>query len=277
MHQKDYLRQLEHLAITASFSEFRSMRMKLAWLGNTREDLAVDISQLAQVTEAHFNDAKRATIKRLNRVVVHAILHPLSLKFPSLDPQSVRVIGFADASFANNADSTSQLWHITFLEDKHGNAAPIHFRSYKARRVTRSVLSAEVIAFSDVFDVGIALTAQLSAILRRRVPLILLTDSKSLFDVISKGSRTSESRTLLDIAAAREGYRRREISNIGFVRSDQNLADGLTKTMTQAALPSVLSTGKLQITPEQWIIRDSGEKSLYSRSLLSPRARCATM
>ena len=38
------------------------------------------------------------------------------------------------------------------LVDGGNVAIPIAFKSYKFRRVTRSVLSAEVIAFADLFD-----------------------------------------------------------------------------------------------------------------------------
>ena len=88
------------------------------------------------------------------------------------------------------------------------------------------------------------------------MPLPLRTDSKSLFDVISKGSRASEKRMMLDIAAAREGFKEKTISDIGFVRSSQNIADGLTKAMQQSALQTVLTNGFLSVTPEQWIIRN---------------------
>ena len=91
--------------------------------------------------------------------------------------------------------------------------------------------------------------------LKRAVPMHLLTDSKSLFDIISKGTRTSEKRIMLDIHAAREGYRTREISNIGFVRSSSNLADGLTKEKMQKALFQLLQTGKHKIQCDQWILR----------------------
>ncbi len=60
---------------------------------------------------------------------------------------------------------------------------------------------------------------------------------------------------MLDIAAAREGFRDKVISDIGFVRSSHNLADGLTKSMSQAALQRVVSNGSLRVEPEQWIIR----------------------
>ncbi len=120
----------------------------------------------------------------------YAVDNPVSLKFPKLDLETLRVVRLPDASFANTYDLTSQLGHIVFITDGEGNAAPIHFKSYTARRVTGSVMAAEDIAFSDAFDVGYTLATELSNLLGRKVPRILLMDSKSLFDVISKGTRT---------------------------------------------------------------------------------------
>lgn len=117
-------------------------------------------------------------------------------------------------------------------------------------------MAGEVIAFSDMFDVAVTLAEELRTIYKRSVPLHLLTDNKALFDIISKGSRTSEKRMMLDIAAAREGFRDRVILDIGFVRSNDNLADGLTKPMQQAALQRVLKSGNLQTRAEQWVIRN---------------------
>lgn len=41
--QHDYLRNLEQLPMDSTFSQFRSMRMKLEWLDNTRPDCLFDI------------------------------------------------------------------------------------------------------------------------------------------------------------------------------------------------------------------------------------------
>ena len=106
-------------------------------------------------------------------------------------------------------------------------------------------MAREVIAFSDLFDIAATLASELGGRYGGRIPVQLLTDSKSLFDVISKGSRTSEKRTMLDIAAAREGFWDKIISDIGFIRSSSNKADGLTKSMSQAALQAAVSTGML--------------------------------
>ena len=69
LEQHQYLRKLEHLPLDATFSDFRSMRMRLAWLANTRPDCLLEISQLAQITKDVFEDSKREAIKRLNKAV----------------------------------------------------------------------------------------------------------------------------------------------------------------------------------------------------------------
>ena len=46
--------------------------------------------------------------------------------------------------------------------------------------MTRSAMSGEVIAFSDMFHIAIVLAQELSAVLRKNIPVQLLTDSKSL-------------------------------------------------------------------------------------------------
>ncbi len=61
---------------------------------------------------------------------------------------------------------------------------------------------------------------------------------------------------MLDINAAREGYRRRDITNIGFVRSSMNIADGLTKVMNQAAFFDLPKSRQLVVASEKWIIRN---------------------
>ena len=149
----------------------------------------------------------------------------------------------------------SQLGRIVLLIDDNSAAIPIVFKSFKSRRVARSVLSAEVIAFADLFDDAFALSSQIEQALQRAVPMLLLTDSKSLLDIIRKGSRTSEKRIMLDIHASRESYKNHEMSNIVFVRSSDNIVDGLTKGNMQRSLLNLLKTGQHTINCEQWILR----------------------
>ncbi len=73
-----------------------------------------------------------------------------------------------------------------------------------------------MIVFSDMFDAAFTMAAELKKMIEKHAPLRLLSDSESTFDVISKGSRTSEKRMMIDIAATREGYKNYSIFDIGF-------------------------------------------------------------
>ena len=148
---------------------------------------------------------------------------------------------YCDVAFANNADLSSQLVRIVLLIEDNHNINPISHRSYKSQRVTRFVLSAEVIVFADLSDDALVIHKKLEFVLRQLIPEHILTDSKSLLD-ISTGSRTSQKQIILDIYAARQEYKEQEISNIGFVRSSHNFADDLHKPEVQAKLYQLLTT-----------------------------------
>jgi hypothetical protein len=115
--------------------------------------------------------------------------------------------------------------------------------------------ASELLAFADMIDQAITLRVELSTLFSQDVPLQALTDSKSLFDVMTKRSATSERRLMLDIACAQDAWTKQDISDIGFIRSAENIADGLTKQMKQASLLKVLDTGQLNVKVEQWIVR----------------------
>ena len=125
------------------------MRMKLSWLAHTRLDLLFEISQLAQITLERFNTSARAHWKWLNTAIRHAHVNVSNLQFPKIEHSSVCIAGYSDAVFANNHDLESQLGRVILLMDDKNSAIPIAFKSYKSRKVTRSVLSDEFIAFAD--------------------------------------------------------------------------------------------------------------------------------
>jgi hypothetical protein len=54
-----------------------------------------------------------------------------------------------------------------------------------------------------------------------------MTDSKFLFAVITNNRYTTEKRLMTDIAAVREAYNNRIISNNGLICSDDNAADAM--------------------------------------------------
>ncbi len=121
----------------------------------------------------------------------------------------------------------SQLGYIVLPMDANGNAIPSPILSYKARRLTGSVMAAQVIAFSDLFYTSFTLLSELQVLLSREIPLHLLTDSKCLFDVISKGPRASEKNDVKHRRNARWQSTTRYYECFG--RSSRNIADVLTE------------------------------------------------
>ena len=148
---------------------------------------------------------------------------------PSLDLDSLYIAGYSDGSFENNQDLSSQQGFVILLKDKNDRTDLIHFGSWKCQRVTRSVLGAEAYAFSHTLYSVRLLAHDLSTISGQKIRTILFTDSKSLFDTISKLSAPTEKRILIDIAATRESYNKKEISNVAHTLSKYNIADCFTK------------------------------------------------
>lgn len=147
-------------------------------------------------------------VRKRNRVIKYWIQHRISLKIRDLEIDTLCIIGQYNSSFANCSDLFSQLAHICFSCDSAKAVAPMHFESYKALRVSESTMSAEVIFFSDFFEIAVPFTEEMEMILSRKIPVPLLTDSKFLFDVLSKGSRSFAKRMMLDITAARQVLRK---------------------------------------------------------------------
>ena len=164
----------------------------LDWLPNFGPDLCVEISQIASVTKKKYNENPSKYIKRLNEAITYALKYPTQLCYPKLNACAVRLIDYSNAALANNEDLTSQLGRILFLMDTDENASPIAFKSYKSRRVTRSVVAAEVIAFSDLFYEVCGLKDTIEISTAKSVQLHLFAASKRLVDVTIRVSKTNE-------------------------------------------------------------------------------------
>lgn len=118
-----------------------------------------------------------------------------------LDPDSLHIPAYTDASFATNHVNSSQLGYIIPLCDKANNACVLDYASYKSHLLARSVLGAETYAFADAYNFRYYAKHDLQNFLRRRVSLSMFTDSKSLFDVITKCPQTQDYLLMIDLKA----------------------------------------------------------------------------
>ena len=110
-------------------------------------------------------------------------------------------------------------------------------------------------ALADGFDVAYSMRHDIERMTGKKIPLSVFTDSLSLFDVITKATLTAERRLMIDVAGVKEAYKTRDIHTIGFIRTQYNPADALTKVRPCGALDEVIKSGRLTHPVAQWIKR----------------------
>lgn len=69
-----------------------------------------------------------------------------------LDMETLYLRMYADGSFANNADSTTQLGYAVLLCDDDDNSNVFQYSLHTHRKVLREVLGGEVMAFTNEMD-----------------------------------------------------------------------------------------------------------------------------
>jgi len=195
-------------------------------------------------------------VRNLNALIGRAQKgRDVALRYPALDLTSVRIRAYADASYATNKDGSSQVGYVVLLCDASGRAHILSFSSRKCRRVVHSIMAGEVYALSAALDEALIICFDLEQLYGVQIPVNALTDSKQLFDVLTRGSHPTEKRLMVDVAAARQAYARHDVSNVGLIASADNLADPLTKVHGCRALDSLLSTGVDKNPIVQWVVR----------------------
>lgn len=59
--------------------------------------------------------------------------------------------------------------------------------------------------------------------------LFMYISSMQVFDALTRGKRTDERRSMIDVFAARQAYKKLEMTGVGYIRGSDNPAGGLTK------------------------------------------------
>jgi hypothetical protein len=169
------------------------------------------------------------------------------LQYIPVNFKNARLMVFVDSSFANNKDLSSQLGFILMLVNESTNTNTfiicgnvIHYSSTKCKRVTRSVLASEIYGIVNSFNMGIAIVTTLRMVTERLglpvIPLVIYTDSYSLYECLVKLGITKEKRLMINIMALRQSYKRREITEIRWINSNNNPIDAFIKALLNHAL-----------------------------------------
>jgi hypothetical protein len=265
--QKGQTAHLRTIDITArdAAHQYIVQRARGAYIASVcQPEAAFDLSTAAQTTAPEEDD-----FKNLNVRIQWQIDNPQrGLTFVPIELSKAKLFIFTDGSFANNKDLSSQLGFIIVLGTEHrtgeghdfeiyGNI--VHWNSVKCKRVTRSVLASELYGMVNGFDNTIAISTTLQQVVRTlsipQIPVIVCSDSKSLYDCLVKLGTTNEKRLMIDIMSLRESYENREINEVRWINGKDNPADACTKRTPNSALEKLVSQNKLSIRVEACVDR----------------------
>ena len=184
----------------------------------------------------------------------------------------MKLLVFVDMSFANNKDMSSQIRYIIVLANERKEDSKItvrgnilHWSSTKCKRITRSVLTSEIYAMVSGFDIGTVIQTTIKSILSSDIkgtistgiPLVICTDSYSLYDCMTKLGTTAEKRLMIDIMGLRQSYERREIDEVRWIDGSCNPADAMTKEKPGQALRRLVETNTIELVTKAWVERGS--------------------
>jgi hypothetical protein len=188
--------------------------------------------------------------------------HIKEFKYVKLNLANLQLVIFTNSSFANNRDLFSQIDYVICLTNsKHVNI--VHWSSIKCKRVTRSVLAAELYALAHDFDLEATLKATLFVILDRFVFFVLCIDSKSLYDCLIKLDTTQKKRLMINVMSLRQSYERRKITKIKWIHEVNNSTNFMIKIKTFSILKTLIDINTINMNTSEWIERSANKTDHY--------------
>lgn len=226
---KERLQNKDAVLLKTEKSLLRSLSGSMLWVtALTRPDLAFETCMMS-------NPGKQPTIRKIveaNKAVrkIKANSAEVKLRFPPLgDPQKLEIVAFSDASHANLADSASQGAFIIFVQGNN-KVAPLLWQSKKLKRVAKSPLASETLAFGEMADAAKLMATLVKEVFRLNElpPVHCFTDSKSLHDTALTSNTVEDKSLSVEIARIREMVTLKELFAHWCTKDDQ-LADVMTK------------------------------------------------
>ena len=208
-------------------TKYRSSVGQINWVAqHTRPDLAFEVSDLSRA----FQGGTIENMKRMRGVIKRMKENNFKVKLEKIEKGKEFWEVYADASFGNIECGKSQIGYIVSLGDDTGKRCPIQWKSQKAKRVAKSTIDAEALGLGEAAEAAIYLNKLWKEITgSEEIPVIIKTDSKTLERAIQSTSGVKSRRLRIDIAAIKEMIERGEIQQIEWVKTNEQMADCLTK------------------------------------------------
>ena len=247
--------------------------------------------------QSQLADPKVQTLLEANKLVreVYNNRH-IGVKYNRLvvnDPMDVTFVAWCDAAVGNRRDLSSTGGYVIAATEPsilEGKPCPINMVSWKSGRlprVSRSSLSAEIQAFSIAEEELMYVRIQWAEMMGHEIPLrkpgellqkvpgVMVTDAKSLFDVIKKGPQNTsglglkEKYSVLDMLSV---FQRLELgkTQTRWVHSEAQIADAMTKHSVNNALIRVLISGTWTLVHDENFV---SSKNLRKRAKIDISAK----
>ncbi len=220
-----YLEQNTYVApwVTVYESDF-SQTTSVTYVGSCRlQRPALGLSSLSSAhSSLKLGQLKQCHAKFLNDAVRFIQGIPEVQIFPSVTLRLRRT-----GAIQTSPSLTTQTW-LPIFEHLRSNAKTL------ATLILFTMRLGKVVAWTDPCfrqNFAYAVGHDLSKITGKRVPILLFTDSRSIFDTTIKLSRVSEKRLFIHISCLRNAYAQGDIETFGRVSFEYNSTDSLTNKM----------------------------------------------
>lgn len=124
----------------------------------------------------------------------------------------------------------SQIGYLVMMLEYTVMQNTIIFGSNERKRVTRSVMAAEVHALILGYDFAFIIKSLVEEMLGRQVPLEIFMDSRTVLDTVAKSNIETERRFQIDLCAMKQFFDNGKMARIGWILWNKNQADELTTT-----------------------------------------------
>ena len=177
-------------------------------------------------------------VKALNKLVRSIKLEPADLRFWPLQGH-LRIVGYPDAAYRNNSDSSSQRGQAIFLAEprnKHQNSrgSLVEFESHKINRTTLSTTVSELYSLMKCFGTCQMLRGLWMDISSAHADVHIRTDANNLVTTASSTHLPEQKETIHMIQMLRKEACSGSIDDLAHVRTEVCLSDCLTKASAKA-------------------------------------------
>ena len=207
---------------------FRSLLGGLAWVVQTRPDVAIYISAL----QRHLQDPRAVDVLNANRVLRYLKLHSLSMKIRRVNAPWQLIVVSDSAYKSDTQDCLAMRSGAIFLADKTGlrqginNMQLVDFVSKKQTRVCRSTFVAELFSLLDLVGHGINISLAMTEILTG------IKGVTELAKLHERGEHAVKMTAVIDAKSALESVKVKEVK---FRPSSLHTCASLERTLQNTA------------------------------------------